>query len=81
MQQQHEVPTLTADIPELPTRCTYTPDAPDYHDLTFSPEDDAKLDRAAKLGKSLIERARAGDQQALADLQHKMHLTVYQIMR
>lgn len=79
--RQHEVPTLTADIPELPVRVLHAPDIPDYDDLTFSEADKEKMNLAAQWGRSLILRARAGDQQALEELRTKMHLTEYKVTR
>lgn len=76
-----EVPTLSPDVPELPTRGYHEPDAPDYRTLEFSPDDDDKLTRAAQWGKSLIQRALDGDVQALADMRAKLHVTRYEVAR
>lgn len=70
-----EAPTLTSDLPDLPSRGVYDPDAEDLSTLTFSPEEDSKLDKASQWGRSLILAARAGDAQALSDLQQRMHIT------
>ena len=76
-----EIPTLTTDIPEFPTRGIYEPDTEDASTLTFSPEDDDKITRAANWGRSRLLSARAGDTQALRDLQVKLHVTQYQVTR
>lgn len=70
------------DAPEYPTR--YEPDdAPEQlgDEFELSVEQRAKIHRASQWGRSMILRARAGDPQALADLQAKMHVTVYKVMR
>ena len=76
---QYEVPTLTVDIPELPVSSVHDPDMPNFDDLTFSEADKEKLDRASQLGRDLILAARAGSQQALLDLQHRMHITQWHV--
>lgn len=70
------------DPPDYPTRYTHDDTIEALgDDFTLSVEDDAKINRAARWGRSLIERARAGDQQALSDLQTKMHITRYVVTR
>lgn len=68
--------------PEYPTR--YEPDdTPEQlgEDFELSLEQRAKIHRASQWGRSMILRARAGDPQALADLQTKMHVVRYEVMR
>lgn len=68
------------DPPDYTTRyeADDLPEAID--DLTFSPADDEKINQAANWGRSLILAARAGSQQALADLQHRMHITRLEVI-
>lgn len=74
--------TIITDPPDYPTRYQHDPTLEALgDDFTLSAEDDAKIDRASQWGKSLIERARAGDQQALHDLQTKMHIARYVVTR
>lgn len=58
-------------------------DAPEQlgDDFELSLEQRAKIHRASQWGRSMILRARAGDPQALQDLQTRMHVTVYRVMR
>jgi hypothetical protein len=73
---------MITDPPEYDTRME-ADDLPESlgDEFKLSVEDKAKIDRAARWGRSLIERARAGDQQALTDIQTRMHVTRWQVMR
>lgn len=74
-----EVPTLT-DIPDLPSRGRYEPDAETYEALTFSPEDDAKLARAAQRGPTAVSMALAGDPAGLEEMR-RLHVVRWEVMR
>lgn len=71
----------TYHLPEIETRYHHHPDLPDYETLEFSAEDDAKITKAANWSRSLLLRARAGDAQALKELETKMHVTKWKVMR
>jgi hypothetical protein len=70
------------DAPELTTRYQHD-DAPEQlgDGFELSTEQKARINRAANEGKSLITRARAGDAQALEELETKMHVTRYVVAR
>ena len=65
-------------LPEIPTRGSHDPDAEDFEALTFSPEEDAKLDRGAR--PNLIARALAGEAEAMDDLR-RLHVTRWEHVR
>lgn len=70
------------DPPEFASR--YEPDdTPEQLGDSFeiSVEERAKITQAAQWGRSLILAARAGDPQALADLQTRMHVMRYETVR
>jgi len=68
------------DVPELPTRGTYDPDAEDFDTLTFSPEDDLRLTLAAQRGPTAIRMALAGDPAALEEMR-KLRITRWEHVR
>ena len=71
-----EVPTLTDDIPDLPYRLAIDDSSPVRWELTA--EEDEKIARAAH--PNLIERALAGDVEAMADIK-RLHVTRWEVRR
>ena len=76
----YEVPTLTLDIPDLPTRGIYELDAEDAATLTFSPEDDDKITRASRRGLTAVNLTLAGDPAGFEELR-RLHVTMWKVTR
>lgn len=67
------------DVTDLPYSLSV--EEPDGRRWVVTAEEKEKIERAARLGSSLLSSARAGCQRALTDLRVRMHVTRWETTR